>query len=163
VGCALALGFATPAAQAYTAETPPWVIEGSERAAKEAVEQRERENSEAAARKASEQQAVEGERAAGETAVRQPEQGQGAGVDQPAGAPPPCIVPMLRGHSLAGARRLLRVSHCSLGKVHVRRTAHENALVVIAQGAKQGSELAAASAVAVRLGRLPATVTRKPS
>jgi hypothetical protein len=163
VACALALCFATPAAQAYTAEAPPWVIEGSERAAKEAVEQRERENSEAAARKASEQKAAEGERAAGEAVARQPEQGQGAGVAQPAEAPPPCIVPRLRGHSLAGARRLLRASHCSLGKVHVHRTARLKALVVIAQGAKQGSELPAASAVAVRLGRLSATVTRKPS
>jgi hypothetical protein len=66
-------------------------------------------------------------------------------------AAPSCVVPRLKGDSLAAARSALGRAHCKLGKVFKPR-GHHKRLVVIDQGAKSGKTLANGAAVAVRLG-----------
>lgn len=63
---------------------------------------------------------------------------------------PPCVVPRLRGHTLAGARRALRVAGCSLG--HVRRGRARGTQVVVAQALAAGRVLQGGASVAVVLG-----------
>jgi hypothetical protein len=69
-----------------------------------------------------------------------------------------CIVPRLRGRSLAGARAALRHADCRLGAL--RRPARSGgALVVTWQGARGGSALAAGARVAIALGSVPGPAT----
>lgn len=71
---------------------------------------------------------------------------------------PKCVVPSLRGDSLAKARRLLRRAHCRLGKAlrpAKRRRRHRrrhSALVVVGQRPHPRSKLAFGGRVAVALG-----------
>ncbi len=98
------------------------------------VEEHEREQS----RIASERKAVEArEREAREASER-------------ALAAARCLVPHLKGRSLAGAREALARSHCKLGKV--RRASHHGRLRVVGQTIPAGRELSAGTAVGVRLG-----------
>jgi hypothetical protein len=71
-----------------------------------------------------------------------------------AGAAARCIVPLLKGHTLARARVLLLRAHCRLGKVE-RPSRARGALDVTRQGVRHGRVLSAGAAVAVGLG--PAT------
>ncbi len=66
-------------------------------------------------------------------------------------APAPCVVPRLRGHTLAGARRALAGAGCSLGHVRRRRGAGGR-LVVLSQGTAAGIVRQAGAPVAVTLG-----------
>jgi hypothetical protein len=63
-----------------------------------------------------------------------------------------CLVPALRGRSLADARAALKRADCRLGAVTRPRRARGR-LVVVRQSAPRGSRLAADAAVAVVLGR----------
>jgi hypothetical protein len=67
-----------------------------------------------------------------------------------------CVVPKVKGKSLAAARRLLFAAHCALGRVtRPRPRKHKHApknLVVIAQGTAPGTQLAAGSKVPLTLG-----------
>jgi hypothetical protein len=91
----------------------------------------------------------------------------------PAPAPPAvgplhqCLVPSLRRHSLGGARHLLALADCKLGKVYypsararraARRLAHGRtpSLIVVSQTPRSGSVHVAGYTVAVRLGFGPA-------
>jgi hypothetical protein len=65
-----------------------------------------------------------------------------------------CVVPGLRGRSLASTRRMLRAAHCSLGKVGRVHGSH-GALVVLRQGTRRGTHLHDGAAVAVTLGSAP--------
>jgi hypothetical protein len=147
-----------PSAGAYTVEPPsPALIEAAERMAREAVERREREDAEAAAKKAAEErapiEAAERARAANEALAReQAEEAARENAERVPHAQPACLIPRLRGHSLASARRMLSESHCSLGKVHEPHEAHA-ALVVTAQGDRAGTRLASGAAVSVTLAR----------
>jgi hypothetical protein len=64
---------------------------------------------------------------------------------------PACIVPSLKGDSLAVALRALLKAHCGLGTVS-RPHKHHRALIVNAQSVRAGRQLAKGTAVAVRLG-----------
>jgi hypothetical protein len=69
--------------------------------------------------------------------------------------PPPvptCKVPTLRGYSLRGAKNRLRVAHCGIGAVHLAAGATDGKGKVVKQFHAAGTELAAGSPVAVKLG-----------
>jgi hypothetical protein len=69
--------------------------------------------------------------------------------------PPPvvtCKVPTLRGYSLRGAKNRLRVAHCGIGAVHLATGATVGKGKVVKQFHDAGTELAAGSPVAVKLG-----------
>jgi hypothetical protein len=62
-----------------------------------------------------------------------------------------CIVPSLKGDSLAVALRALLKAHCGLGKVS-KPHKHHHALIVNTQSVPAGRKLAQGTAVAVKLG-----------
>jgi hypothetical protein len=70
----------------------------------------------------------------------------------PATPPAQCVVPALRGDSLAQARRALRKASCTLGSVRKSRGTHGR-IVVRKQDPRAGSKLATGAAVAVKLGQ----------
>jgi hypothetical protein len=72
----------------------------------------------------------------------------------PASAPASaaCLVPRLKGKSLAKARRALAAAHCSLGRVSKPKGAG-GSLVVRSSSPGAGSSLAAGAKVGVRLGK----------
>lgn len=63
-----------------------------------------------------------------------------------------CVVPYLKGRSLAAARRALAAAHCALGSVRDFSTHH--GVIVVAQTVPAGRTLPADTAVGVKLGRL---------
>lgn len=76
---------------------------------------------------------------------------------QCAGSPPPakhCVVPRLKGKTLAQARRLLSNGHCKLGHVAKSRRSHRR-LIVESTKPKAGTSLPAGASVAVKLGPAP--------
>jgi uncharacterized membrane protein len=157
---ALSLLLVAPSADAYTAEPPPpWAIDGGKRVGEEVVKQREREDAEAAARKAAEERAPveaqeqrERERAALDVAQqREAEVTEREATEREAQAVA-CHVPGLRGHSLSSARRLLRASDCSLGRVRIRPGSH-GALIVVRQGIAAGAHRPSGTHVTIVLGR----------
>jgi hypothetical protein len=86
-----------------------------------------------------------------------PPGGQGqptGGEGQPTGGSKTvvCVVPKLRGRTLASAKKLLAKAHCRLGKVTKKRSKGKVGLVV-SQKPKAGSRLKAGSAIAVVLRR----------
>jgi hypothetical protein len=134
----------------YKPEIPPWVGNtAAEGAARElaaaqaeqrqaAIEREERQASEAAVRSAE------------EAALRQREAEALDPSEAPAHAKPRCIVPALRGHSIAGARRLLRRSDCALGTLRVRNHGH-GLLRVVGQSVAAGARRPAGTHVAIVL------------
>jgi hypothetical protein len=62
-----------------------------------------------------------------------------------------CVVPSLKGDSIAGARKALSKGHCQLGRVTAPRGRHGR-LVVTRQSVKSGSRRTGGTAVAVTLG-----------
>jgi hypothetical protein len=139
----------------------PWVLEGATKEADEAPrigaeeeakakEEAERPGKEAAARAANEREVHEaGERAGRETAEREAKkkEEEKAAVARSVR----CVVPRLRGDSLASARTVLGRAHCSLGKVS-RPRERQRKLVVSAQSVRAGRKVAQGTAVAVKLG-----------
>lgn len=144
-------------AGAYTVEITPAVEEHARQAAKEAAEQREHEIAQANAQKAAEERAQmeaterhERERAAVEaTARRENETTEREAAEREARLTA-CHVPALRGHSIAGARRLLRRSDCALGGLRVRSHGH-GSLVVVGQSVAAGARRPAGTHVAIVL------------
>jgi PASTA domain len=65
---------------------------------------------------------------------------------------PTCKVPTLRGYSLRGTKNRLRAAHCGIGTVHLAAGATEGKGKVVKQFHDAGTELAAGSPVAVKLG-----------
>ncbi|MHB1808471.1 MAG: hypothetical protein ACYCU0_04160 [Solirubrobacteraceae bacterium] len=63
-----------------------------------------------------------------------------------------CVVPAVKGDSLAKARRLLRRAHCALGTVRRTRRRKSAALVVVSQQVGAGKRRARNTKIAVRLG-----------
>jgi hypothetical protein len=114
--------------------------------AREAERQaKKREEEERAARQAAAQAAKEREiREAGERAGR-----EAAERDRLATLAMRCIVPRLKGDSLATARKALRRAHCALGKVS--KTARVGHLVVATQGIPAGRKLGKGTKVSVTL------------
>jgi hypothetical protein len=107
----------------------------------------ERESREAEALLAAEEAAV----------LRRIENGGATGVgsrETLGGSPPAsvrCLVPSLKGATLAAARRALLRAHCKLGRVTRPHTAHAP-LIVIRQASPPGARLSGGAAIAVRLG-----------
>jgi hypothetical protein len=100
----------------------PWANEsGSEAAARTVQEQRESEQRQAAAKTAAEE-------AARQAAAQ-------------LRAHPSCVVPALKGDTLAAARHVLAAAHCRVGPVH-GSVRHHDSLRVIRQGARPGKRLA---------------------
>jgi hypothetical protein len=62
-----------------------------------------------------------------------------------------CLVPSLKGDTLAAARTALSRAHCKLGRVRRPHTAHAT-LVIVRQARPAGDRLSDGTAVAVRLG-----------
>jgi hypothetical protein len=90
------------------------------------------------------------ERVEAEARIRR-EREQAPHSEHRAGGAVQCVVPALRGHSLAGARRLVHGAHCKLGRVTTRHGAH-GALMVIRQSPGHGRRLREGAAVSVTLG-----------
>ena len=62
-----------------------------------------------------------------------------------------CVVPKLKGRTLARARKALRRAHCSLG--HVKKPAkHKHQLVVVSQAPAARKKLPSGGKVNLRLG-----------
>ena len=137
--------------QPYLGGMSLWNIEGARRAAEEAPrleaerEAKRKEAEERPAREAAEQAAKEraareaGERAGREAATRTQALHDGK-----------CVVPLLRGDSLAVAKRALRRDHCRLGRVTVARPS-SHALVVGRQSIRSGRILAGGAKIALVL------------
>lgn len=62
-----------------------------------------------------------------------------------------CVVPSVKGNTLAGARRVLLSAHCSLGRVYAPHSGHGALLLVTWQSASSGSRLRGGSSVSLRL------------
>jgi hypothetical protein len=139
----------------------PWNEEGASHEADEAPrleaerrakakEEEERPIKEAAARAAKERELREaGERAGREatereTKMKEAEKAAAARLAR-------CVVPKLKGDSLAAARTALGKAHCSLGKVS-RPRARQRKLVVSMQSLRAGRQLVKGTTVAVKLG-----------
>jgi hypothetical protein len=75
-----------------------------------------------------------------------------SGPPAPAPASAACLVPRLKGKSLAKAKRALAAAHCSLGGVSRPKRAR-GSLVVRSSSPAAGSSLAAGAKVGVRLGK----------
>lgn len=121
--------------QPYRPGMSLWNIEAAEREAEEAPRleaEREAKMREAA------------ERAAREREIRE--------AAERIGRKRACVVPQLKGDSLAKARHALHGAHCSLGKV-TEPHGHHGPLVVVRQSVRSGSRLAPGSRVALKLGR----------
>jgi hypothetical protein len=150
LGVCLMLG-APMAAQAFTPEAPPALVESIEREAKEAAErhqqdvaQQEREAQERAAKEAQQHETEAKARQAAEEAEREREVAQSV----------VCVVPALKGDSIARARQALLHSHCKLGRVSKPPRSH-GALVVLKQSAPHGKKLPREAVIAVTLGPRP--------
>ena len=138
--------------QPYLIGESLWNLEGAERVGKEAPrleEEREakvKEEAERPAKEAAERSAKEREaREAGERAGR--EEAKRAALAHSA-----CVVPRLKGDSLAKASHALGRAHCGLGGLTEPRADH-GLLVVVGQSVHSGSKLAVGSRVALTLGR----------
>jgi len=121
----------------------PWANQSGNEAAERTVrEQREKEGEEQKAREAAASHTAE----AAEALKRREE-----AEHQTAGTPkmnPACIVPKLKGDTLAVARRVLTVAHCRVGIVHRPARPH-GPLRVRRQGARAGKRLATDALVAL--------------
>jgi hypothetical protein len=78
--------------------------------------------------------------------------GSGSSSGSAGGATHRCVVPKLRGRTLAQARTLLARADCRLGKVSKPRKSRHRKLVIASQRPAPGSKLPAGTAVAVKLG-----------
>jgi beta-lactam-binding protein with PASTA domain len=63
-----------------------------------------------------------------------------------------CKVPLLRGHTVRGAKRLLEEAHCTLGKVK-SPFGKRSGTRIVSQGDPRGRTLQKGSSVSVTLGR----------
>jgi beta-lactam-binding protein with PASTA domain len=63
-----------------------------------------------------------------------------------------CVVPRLRGYTLAAARRALSAAHCRLGSVHRPARHHHGTLRVTKQSVRAGKRLANDARVNLWLG-----------
>ena len=145
----------------YEFKEEPWNEAGASREADEAPqleaerqakakEEAERPAEEAAARAAKERAVREaGERAGREAAEREAKMKEAEKTA--AASSVRCLVPRLRGDSLAAARSALSKAHCGLGKVN-RARKEQRKLVVSTQSVRAGRVLAKGTAVAVKLG-----------
>jgi hypothetical protein len=66
-----------------------------------------------------------------------------------------CLVPSLKGDSLAKARRVLSKAHCELGKVATPKADRHGKLVIAGQGIRPGRKLPDHTRVGVTMGRMP--------
>jgi hypothetical protein len=136
--------------QRYMPGLSLWVIEGAERVAKERFEAERRARQSAEERSAREAE----ERAAKEREAREAGEHIGEEAVEPVASAHlrRCIVPGLEGDSLTEARRALGRAHCRLGRLTEPR-GYRGPLVVVRQGVRNGSKLAAGSRVALTLSR----------
>ncbi len=125
----------------YTPPELPWANQSGNEAAERTVrEQREREHEE---QEHEEQKAKEAASHAAEEAqaLKRREEEAAHQVAVHPKMNPPCVVPALKGDTLAVARRTLAAAHCRLGIVH--RPAHQHgALHVRRQSSRAGKRLA---------------------
>jgi beta-lactam-binding protein with PASTA domain len=64
-----------------------------------------------------------------------------------------CVVPKLRGKTLAGAKRALKRAHCALGKVSRKASKRVKPGRVLASRLKAGSRVRAGTRVRVTVAR----------
>lgn len=77
-------------------------------------------------------------------------------VPQPAPpSAPDCVVPKLKGRSLAKVRALLAAAHCTLGKVKKPKHKARKHLIVKSQSLSPGTVLSNGASVTIRLGPKP--------
>jgi sRNA-binding protein len=139
-------------AGAYTVEGPSkGTTEGSKEASEHAA-QEQKEANERAAKAAEEKKATE-ERQQHEAAEHKEAQqpNEAAEPKTKEAEAPQCVVPSLKGDSLARAGTTLHKAHCKLGKVGGSHKG-KAVLVVVSQKPKPGTKLAAGAAVGVTLG-----------
>ena len=69
--------------------------------------------------------------------------------------PPPtmCIVPKLKGKTLAAAKRAIKKAHCSVGKITKVASSAKNRGRVVSQSPKPGKHLKKGSKVALKVGK----------
>jgi hypothetical protein len=148
-----------PAESLAASGNETWGGEGAQRAAEEAPrleaerEAKHREEAERPAKEAAEKATDEREiREAGERAGREAAERASREAAERAAAlhRESCVVPRLRGDSLAAARRVLHRAHCELGRVTAPR-AHRGALVVGGQSLRAGRTVADDAKVAITL------------
>jgi hypothetical protein len=137
----------------YRAEIPAWSSNLAEGESAQTIKEYEAKQ----AKEREEQQAKEAAiRAAEATALKQHEEREAAErteeqAEEAQEAAPPCVVPSLRGYTLAAARHALTKHHCRPGKI-TRPAHHHGTLYVTAQGAPAGKRLRRGGRVALVLG-----------
>jgi hypothetical protein len=124
--------------EVYTPPPLSWTTQSLKESAEQTVrEQREKEHAEQAAKEAASHATAEAEVAAAtHQAAVHPE------------TKPACVVPKLKGDTLAAARRALTAAHCRLGTVH-RPSLQHGTLRVRRQSARVGKHLANDARVAL--------------
>jgi len=133
----------------YIRPIPLWAVRGVAQGAAREVQRAEEERRE---RERPNEELRAASRASDEAARRAAEEAAGGKGQADEGVAPSCIVPVLKGHTLRGAKRALEKAHCRLGKVtyaHHRRK--RRTLIVSAQSRRPHQRLADGSAVALRL------------
>jgi hypothetical protein len=142
-----------PPQQPYTPPELPWANRSGDEAAERTVaEQHAKEHEEQQAKEAAARQATEAEalkrrqEEQAEQAFREREEREDKEAEHPA-----CVVPALKGDTLAAARRALAKAHCRLGVLH-QPADHHGTLRVSAQGAPAGELLAHGARVALWIG-----------
>lgn len=155
VAAALVLSVSHPA----QAETSELAGGGAERVGAEAPrleeerEAKKKEEEEVPAKEAAARSAMEREvREAGERAGREAAERERAAAERDSTGAGQCIVPQLKGDSVAVAQDALHKGHCELGRVS-QPARRRGPLVVITQSARAGSKLTGGTAIAVKLGR----------
>jgi hypothetical protein len=135
------------ATEPYVPPELPWANQsGNEAAARTVAEQRAKEQEEQKAREAAASHTAE------QAALEQRQDGNEA-AGREAGKHPACVVPSLKGDTLASARRALARAHCRLGRVS--SPAHRgSAPRVISQSTRHGKRLPGGAAVAVKLATM---------
>jgi hypothetical protein len=144
----------TPAVAGAYVETPKYVEEVNNRQNEETV----RKHKAAEEQKTAEERKVAEERSQREAAERQHQESERAEAQAKEesqrkaneAAASQCVVPALKGDTLAAARRALRAAHCRLGHVTWPPRGHGRH-VVRRQGLRVGSKYPAGTAVAVTL------------
>lgn len=131
----------------YVAGTSGWSIASANAAAERAVQEqeaqkaRERQASEeTTARERAHWEAVNRE---GELRLKREEQAEAESRD--------CVVPSLKGDSIATARRRLTRVHCKLGRISGLRGRHEGETMIVGQSLHVGTRLAPGARVGVTM------------
>jgi hypothetical protein len=128
---------------------PLWAVRGAAQGAAREVQRAEEERRE---RERPNEELRAANRASEEAARRAAEEAAGGKGQADEGVAPSCIVPVLKGYTLRGAKRALDRAHCRVGRVtYPRHRRRRLTLTVSAQSRRPHQRLADGTAVALRL------------